>query len=197
MEKPYIRPLDASEVDSDSAALIEEWGAAVFVPGLEGQTDVQFAGLLANHPALLKAVMGFYGSFMGNTDYTPIRLKEFLRVTVAHAIGCSEYCTNLRMTYARDLAGVTEDDLNKVRNVENSDLPAEERAAILFARQLVEHPRDMAERFAEMKKYYTDKQIVEIGVIVGAYSGFGRMVVAFGLQNFESPIALRLEPVPV
>ncbi len=193
---PYIRPLEASEVDPKSAAMIEEWGKAVFVPGLEGQTDVQFAGLLANHPAMLQAVMEFYGTFMGNEDYTPIRLKEFLRVTVAHAIGCSEYCTNLRMTYARDLAGVTEDDLNKVRNVDNSDLPPADKAAIRFARQLVERPREMNDHFAEMKKHYTDAQIVEIGVIVGAYSGFGRMVVAFGLQNFESPIALHLAAVP-
>ena len=192
---PHVRPLAPNDVGPESAALIEEWGKAVFVPGLEGQTDVQFAGLLANHPTLLRGVMEFYGTFMGNTEYTSIRLKEFLRVTVAHAIGCSEYCTNLRMSYARDLAGVTEEDLDKVRNVDDSDLPAEEKAAIRFARQLVEHPRDMGAAFEEMKRYYTDAQIVEIGVIVAAYSGFGRMVVAFGLQNFESPLAIRLEPV--
>ena len=62
-------------------------------------------------------VMAFYGSFMGNAEFTSIRLKEFLRVAVARAIGCSEYCTNLRVTYARDLAGVTEEDVAKVRNV--------------------------------------------------------------------------------
>lgn len=187
-----IEPLTKDNAGEEVAALLEEWGQNMLVVGTNEESDAQFVGLLAHRPEPMKSVLDHYATFyMQGT--LPTRLKELLRLATADAIGCNEYCVNIRLAPGRQ-AGVTEDDVVKLRNLEQSDLPGEEKAALRFAGAFVRNPRNLESHFEELKRHFTDAQIVEIGVACATYMGFGNMVVAFGLQaGLDSPLARRSE----
>ena len=74
------------------------------------------------------------------------------------------------------------------------DLPEEkqsfsprEKLAIRFAEKMALDHRSLDDAFfAELRASYSDAEIVELGMMIGQYIGFGRLLVALGIENAES-----------
>ena len=79
---------------------------------------------------------------------------------------------------ARD-QGLTDEMVEKIADYRDSPLftPAEKAALRLADAMAGDHKRaPMDEIFAELKKYYTDEQIVTLGWKAATFLGYGRLV---------------------
>ena len=74
------------------------------------------------------------------------------------------------------------------------DLPQEkqsfsprEKLAIRFAEKMALDHRSIDDAFvADLRASYSDAEIVELGMMIGQYIGFGRLLVALGIEHAES-----------
>ena len=61
---------------------------------------------------------------------------------------------------------------------------AQEHAALAFAARLAEAPTTLDAAFmAEMRRHFTDPELVELGLITGAFLMLGRLHLAFGVAD--------------
>ena len=74
------------------------------------------------------------------------------------------------------------------------DLPEEQRTftrrealAVRFAEKMALDHRSIDDGFvAELRTEFTDPEIVELGMMIGQYLGFGRLLVALGIDREAS-----------
>ncbi|MBL6688365.1 MAG: carboxymuconolactone decarboxylase family protein [Pseudomonadales bacterium] len=58
-----------------------------------------------------------------------------------------------------------------------------ERAAIDYAERLAQDHHSMDDAyFDELRKVFTDEQILELGMMIGQFIGFGRLLAALDLE---------------
>ena len=81
--------------------------------------------------------------------------------------------------------GLTDEMVDEVPNFRNSPLftPAEKAAMRLADAMAGDHKNAPYEEiFAEMRRYYTEEQVVEIGWRTSVFIGYGRLVFALGVD---------------
>lgn len=135
-------------------------------------------GVYANAPELAKAFVTFGGA-MSKGFTVRCRLRELLRLRIAFHNQCRS-CMALR--YESALAdGLTEGLVCSLEKpMEAPDLTDAEKAAIQYADLAASnHFAISDETFANLRKYYTEKEIVEICMFVAFCVGFGRMAAAY------------------
>jgi alkylhydroperoxidase family enzyme len=88
---------------------------------------------------------------------------------------------NYRSPAARD-EGLDEGTICTIPDYRTSpQLSAGEKAAVRFAELLaLDHKSVDEEVLGELRRHYTEEQIVEIGWAAGAFIGFGRLIHVFG-----------------
>jgi alkylhydroperoxidase family enzyme len=78
--------------------------------------------------------------------------------------------------------GATEALVAKVVDYERSDLPARTKAALRLADRLAgERPVIDAELHAELKRHFTDDELIDLGMTLTFASGWQRFIEAFGI----------------
>jgi alkylhydroperoxidase family enzyme len=78
--------------------------------------------------------------------------------------------------------GATEALVAKVADYERSDLPARTKAALRLADRLAgERPVVDAELHAELKRHFTDDELIDLGMTLTFASGWQRFIEAFGI----------------
>lgn len=82
--------------------------------------------------------------------------------------------------------------LAELRNCEESALftPAEKAALRLAAVMAGEHRQASDQLFDELRKYYTEAQILELGWRIGIFIGYGRLVYALGVEGIGQSCVL-------
>ena len=83
------------------------------------------------------------------------------------------------------LQGLTDEMVDEVPNFRQSPLftPAEKAAMRLADAMAGDHKNaPFDEVFAELRKYYTEEQIVELGWRTSVFIGYGRLVYALGVD---------------
>ena len=81
--------------------------------------------------------------------------------------------------------GLTDEMVDEVPNFRNSPLftPAEKAAMRLADAMAGDHKNAPYEEiFAEMRRYYTEEQVVETGWRTSVFIGYGRLVYALGVD---------------
>jgi len=81
--------------------------------------------------------------------------------------------------------GLTDEMVDEVPNFRKSPLftPAEKAAMRLADAMAGDHKNAPYEEiFAEMRKYYTEEQVVELGWRTSVFIGYGRLVYALGVD---------------
>ena len=118
-------------------------------------------------------------------DRLPLSLKNLVAHVTSHAAGC-RYCQAHTIGEARD-QGVPTEKLEAVWEFETSDLFEEsEKAALRFAMAAGSTPNAVTnDHFAELRKFYSDDQIVELGGVIALF-GF--------LNRWNDTFATQLEP---
>jgi alkylhydroperoxidase family enzyme len=78
--------------------------------------------------------------------------------------------------------GLNEEKLEKMRDYENSDLSAREKAALRLADKLAfDHTGIDADFMHTLKLEFDDDELVDLGMTIAFLFGWGRFVEAFGI----------------
>ncbi len=73
--------------------------------------------------------------------------------------------------------------MGSIRRWGESAFTDAEKAALHFTERLfVDHQNIDDALFDELRQFYTEEQIVELGWAVVSYMGFGRLIHAFGIR---------------
>jgi len=159
-----IAALDGETATSDDVARILEFADQARAP------DPRMARVLVRSPAGVEFIK--YWIRLLYEAALPHRLKEIVRIYLSAAEGCA-YCTSVRSTLGRE-AGVTDELLLGLDDVEgNPHLSERERAALRFARRFKSNTADDDAVFDDLRQYFSDEEILELGLFCGTVSGIG------------------------
>ncbi|SMC76826.1 carboxymuconolactone decarboxylase family protein [Polynucleobacter kasalickyi] len=140
-----------------------------------GVPDEQFMLILARVPSYAKNILKtmLMSHTEGNTSHT---LKEMMRIQLAHFAG-DPYFSKLRSKKALD-QGLTEEQIASARDDydDSPDFSEADKVALRFSDQMYLDSQKVDKAFYdEMKKHYSDAQIMELGAF---------MVHQYGMQVF-------------
>lgn len=130
--------------------------------------------IFANVPELAKAFVGFGGAMKRTRTLSP-RLVELVRLRVAFHNQCRS-CMAIRYTEAAN-DGVTEDLVCSLeRPAQATNLTDAEKAAIDYGERFATNHLSIDDAvYDNLRKYFTEAQIVELGTTVAFFVGFGRL----------------------
>lgn len=136
----------------------------------------------AHRPELAAAYARFVSTLRG-PGLIPARLRELLRIRVAFHNQCRS-CMAIRYADAAD-EGVDEDLVCQLAAPEEADdLTAAERVALTFADRLAtDHLAIDDALFADLRAHYSEPEIVEMGLHIAVYVGFGRLSSAWDMVD--------------
>ncbi|MFM7348920.1 MAG: carboxymuconolactone decarboxylase family protein [Erythrobacter sp.] len=170
----------------------EQWDArlvAAIQP--DNLTDLEqgLTRYFAHCPEQALGLMGFGGALKRNRSL-PERLVELVRLRVAFFNQCRS-CMAIR--YSDAVAdGVTEGlvcSLERPQEAEN--LSAAEKAAIRYGELMAtDHLAIDDAMYDELRRHFTEAQIVELGMTVAFFVGFGRLAATYHMVE-ELPEAFR------
>lgn len=149
--------------------------------------------IMAHAPELAKALVTF-GSTMWRSHTLPRRLLELVRLRIAFHNQCRS-CMAIRYQSAVD-DGLTEGMVCSLEKPhEASDLTDAEKAAIAYADLSAnDHLSINDETFSRLRGYYTEGEIVELGMFIAFFIGYGRLGAAWDMveelpQSFQDKSA--------
>lgn len=130
--------------------------------------------IFANVPELAKAFVGFGGAMKRTRTLSP-RLVELVRLRVAFHNQCRS-CMAIRYTDAAN-DGVTEDEVCSLeRPAQATNLTDAEKAAIDYGERMATNHLSIDDAvYDNLRKHFTEAQIVELGTTVAFFVGFGRL----------------------
>ena len=80
-------------------------------------------------------------------------------------------------------AGLTEDKIAALDDLDSNLFSARDRAALRFAELMAsDHHKVDDAVFAELRRHFSEAQIVELGVWTATFTGFGRLNVILGID---------------
>ena len=160
-----IAPLSDAEIADPELRDLIARGEALGVP------DALFGRILARAPEqakpLMKALLMSHAE--GSVDH---KLKEVIRIQLARFAG-DTYFSQLRSKHARD-EGLTETRVDAgTGDYEDSDLFSEaEKSALRYTDQMYLDPQKVdAAMYADLKKHWSEAQIMEIGAFIAFHYG--------------------------
>lgn len=157
----------------------------------ENMTDLEqgLTRYFAHTPDLAMGLMGFAGAMKVHRTL-PERLMELMRLRIAFFNQCRS-CMAIRYTDAVE-DGVDEDavcSLEKPQEAEN--LSDAEKAAIRYGELLATNNLAIDDAvYADLKKHFTEPQIVELGMYAAFCVGFGRLAATYHMVE-ELPEAFK------
>jgi len=84
--------------------------------------------------------------------------------------------------------GLTEDKINRLDD-DAAEFTAREQSALLFAEKLATDHQSLDDAsFTELRDQFTDPEIMELGMMIGQYIGFGRLLQVLDLEPDNCPI---------
>ncbi len=136
----------------------------------------------AHAPELMQALHGF-AAVLGRKGTLPQRLVEMIRLRIAFHNQCRS-CMAMRYQTGLD-GGMTEGDVCSLeRPHEAPGLTPAEKCALAYADiSATNHFAIGDATFAGLRQYYSEPEIVELGLYVAYFIGFGRMVAAWDLSE--------------
>lgn len=144
------------------------------------QLEQGLTRIMANAPDMAKAVTVFGGSLFKSRTL-PRRLVELVRLRVAFHNQCRS-CMAIRYKSAID-DGLTEGMVCSLERPQDApDLTDAEKAAIAYADvSSVDHFSIDDSTFNELRRHFSEAQIVELGVFIAFFIGYGRLGAAWNM----------------
>jgi uncharacterized peroxidase-related enzyme len=135
---------------------------------------------LAHRPAMLGNFLGFYAS-VGRSLDRKLYEAVYLRVSL---INRCHYCTQHHIQGAKRV-GLTPEQMKALQEGNYSGFSAPEQVALRYAEKLTRTPDSASDAdFAELKKHFSDEQIVDLHMLVGLANLTNRVT---------GPLALEVE----
>ena len=143
-----------------------------------GFGDTQMFGLIAHRPELLKRVASMFAYFLaGEGGLIEPRLLKLMRVRGAHLNACT-YCATVRLQPVAeevkakegalgvcDISGMTKSQaVESLRDkLAKSEFTPREAAALSLVDRIIVDPHSVDDAlFAELRKHFSDEQIIEL-----------------------------------
>ena len=138
--------------------------------------------IYGHRPEAAKAYLRFAGT-LRNAGLLPRRLIELVRLRVAYHNQCRS-CMAIRYQDGID-EGVDEQLICQLVDPPSaSDLSDQEKAAIRFADLLAtNHLAISDETIADLSEHFSEPEIVELGMNVATFVGFGRLAMAWDMVD--------------
>jgi AhpD family alkylhydroperoxidase len=145
--------------------------------------------MMAHTPEMAKGMIAFSSALFKNRTL-PRRLVELVRLRVAFHNQCRS-CMAIRYKTAVD-DGMTEGMVCSLeRPQEATDLTDAEKAALRYTEiSCLDHLSISEATFDDLRNYFTEAQIVELGMFIAFFIGFGRLSAAWDMVE-ELPGAFR------
>ena len=142
------------------------------------------------HAPELMGALHHFADVLGENGALPGRLVELVRLRIAFHNQCRS-CMAMRYSTGLD-DGLTEDLVCSLEKpYEAPDLTEAEKAALAYADiSATNHFGISADTFAQLRQHFSEPEIVELGIYVGYFIGFGRMVAAWDMSE-ELPDGFR------
>jgi len=131
------------------------------------------------------------------TGLLPHRLKEMCRIKISVAHQCG-YCSTVRSNVAK-AEGLTEDMIDALNDYQNSKLfTPREKAALRYAELFKqgEHAIDKDEVYDELRKSFSEEEIIELGMLCAQTDGVGKLVKSLNMLSWEDACALNPKLAP-
>jgi uncharacterized peroxidase-related enzyme len=133
---------------------------------------------LAHRPEMLKNFLSFYGSVGRSLDR---KLYELIYLRISLINGC-RYCTQHHVASSKR-AGLTAEDWTALKAGDYSRFGEKERAALTYIEKLTRTPREINQAdFDELKKYFSDPEIVDLHMLAGLANLTNRVTDPLGLE---------------
>ena len=144
--------------------------------------------IMARRPEILRAFAQLGAAINGPSSTIDPQLRNMVTQMASRAAGCG-YCM-AHTAHTAERVGIAADKENALWEYETSPLFSEaERAALRVAQGAAHVPNAVTDAdFAELKKHYTEAQIVDIVAVIALF-GF--------LNRFNDTIATELEASPI
>jgi uncharacterized peroxidase-related enzyme len=135
---------------------------------------------LAHRPEMLKNFLGFYASVGRSLDR---KLYELIYIRVS-MINVCRYCLQHHLAASKRV-GLNTEDWGALKQGSYSHYNEKERAALTYVEKLTRSPHEITDGdFNELKKNFTDAEIVDIHFLTG---------LANLTNRFTDPLGLELE----
>jgi alkylhydroperoxidase family enzyme len=171
MAEPRIPPLPADERDERTADLLR---------GLMGGGELNIFSTLARHPKLLKRWSAFGGTLLAGGDL-PAREREILILRTG--ANCrSEYEWGQHVRIGKD-AGLTDDEIRRIFEGADAGWGDADRVLIVAADELHRDSRLSDDTWAVLRARYSDKQLIELLMVVGQYHLVSFTLNSLGVQR--------------
>jgi AhpD family alkylhydroperoxidase len=169
-----ISLLTHEQMDPELAELVDA--------GEKTPLELGTARIYGHVPDLAKGLIRFLGSVRAERALPP-RLVELVRLRVAFHNQCRS-CMAIRYQDGLD-DGVTEDLVCQLADPPGAtDLTNEEKSAIAFADMLASNHLAIDDQtIDELREHFTEAEIVELGMNVAAFVGFGRLAMAWDMVD--------------
>ena len=177
----YVEPLPRVAIIDPEMREMMVQGEALGVPG-----DL-FPRIVARAPEQAKPFMRalLFSHVGGNVDH---RLKEVIRILLARFAG-DDYFAALRSRKAREM-GLTEERIEAgCGDYEDSDAFTEaEKCALRYADQMyLDSTKVDAAFYEELKKHYSEAQIMELGAFIAFHYGMQMFMRSLGAAAPRNP----------
>jgi AhpD family alkylhydroperoxidase len=121
----------------------------------------------------------------------PHKLKEMCRIKISVAHQCG-YCSTVRSNVAK-AEGLTEIMINDLFDYsESKHFSAREKAALHYADLFKkgEYAIDKDGVYADLKKHFSDEEIIELGLFCAEVDGVGKFVKSLNVLSWEEACEL-------
>lgn len=146
----------------------------------------KFIGAVAHAPEHAARLFPYYYGIRAETLLGP-KVCELLRLAIAQTTQCP-VCLAGRSADAFD-EGLTEEQIAAIVAPDQESFTPRELAVISFATKFGADHFAIGERdFVELRRYYGEQEVVEIGMLCAQFLGFGRLVMVLGLENPVCPL---------
>jgi uncharacterized peroxidase-related enzyme len=133
---------------------------------------------LAHRPEMLKNFLSFYASVGRSLDR---KLYELIYLRVSFINGC-RYCTQHHVASSKR-AGLTAEDWAALKAGDYSRYSEKERPGLTYVEKLTREPHKISDAdFAELKKHFSDPEIVDIHMLAGLANLTNRLTDPLGLE---------------
>ena len=133
---------------------------------------------LAHRPDMLKNFLSFYASVGRSLDR---KLYELIYIRVSLINGC-HYCTQHHLASSKRV-GLTQEDWAALQKGDYSRYSEKEKAALAYVEKLTRSPHDISDAdSANLKKHFSDPEIVDIHVLTGLANMTNRLTDPLGLE---------------
>lgn len=143
------------------------------------------ARAFAANPQLLRDYLEFYYPWhrSDGVGTLPPRLKELVRLRIATLNGCKT-CKAARLD-----PDVTEEEAVRGVDDPDHDFSDRERAALSLAERMARDHFSVDDAvLADLRRHFSEAELLELMMMAGQYIGFGRMLAVLQLEEVSCPI---------